>query len=64
MTGGMWFLNEDGTDCDELNWLPPVGLDHTEEELDQLMDEALKTDPALLVEPQYPQGWSEDDGII
>lgn len=64
MTGGLWFLNEDGSDCDELNCLPPVGYDFSEEELDQLMDEEMKADPALLVELRYPEGWSEDDAII
>jgi len=42
---GLWFLNEDGSDCDELNWMPPVGLDFTEKELDQLMDEAMQAAP-------------------
>ncbi len=62
MTGGLWFYNEDGTECDELNWFPPVGLDFTEEELDQLMDEAMQADPSLPITPNLAEG--EDDAII
>ena len=52
MTGGLWFLNEDGTDCDELNyWMPPVGLDYTEDELDRLMDEAMRPAPGTKPTP-------------